>query len=168
MTKEKVNELVITREFNAPRQLVFDAFTQAKHLAHWWGPVGFTLKVLKLEVCAGGVFHYSMEAVNGHKMWGLFNYIEIEAPGKIVFTSSFADEYGNSIPAPFSADFPQKVMNVWTFEEQNGKTTLTLRGGPVNPTEAQSRFYEGMHPSMQQGFKGTFDQLESYLEKINK
>lgn len=167
MEKEKVNELVITRVFNAPRQLVFNAFTQAEHLAHWWGPVGFTLKVIKLDVRAGGSFHYSMEAENGYKMWGVFNYIEIQSPDKVVFTSSFADEQGNRISAPFSADFPQKVLNIWTFEEHEGKTTLTLRGGPVDATEAQNKFYEGMHPSMQQGFKGTFDQLAVYLEKMN-
>ncbi len=167
MEKEKMNELLITRVFDAPRDLVFKAFTQAEHLSHWWGPVGFKLTVIKLDVRAGGCFHYSMEAINGHKMWGLFDYIEIDAPGRIVFTSSFADEQGNSTPAPFSADFPQKVLNTWTFEEIDGKTTLTLRGGPVNATDVQNKFYDAMRPSMNQGFGATFDQLELYLKKMD-
>lgn len=166
--KEKPNELVITRVFNAPKQLVFDAFTKAEHLAHWWGPAGFDLKVLKLDVRAGGCFHYCMEAENGHKMYGLFNYREIQGPDKITFTSSFADETGNSIPAPFSPDFPQHILNMWTFEEENGKTTITLKGYPVDATEAQVKSYEGMHSSMQQGFAGTFEKLETYLKKISK
>ena len=64
------SEFTITRVFDAPRQLVWDAWTQAERLAEWWGPAGFKLKVAKLDLRPGGTFHYSMVAPNGHEMWG--------------------------------------------------------------------------------------------------
>lgn len=167
-------ELIIIREINAPKSLVFEAFTQEEHLKHWWGPVGFKLDVLHLDVKVGGKFHYGMKSAEGHEMFGIFNYKEISAPDKIVFTSGFADKDGNLIRAPFSQDFPIEVLNSWSFEEKNGKTTLTLKGNPFNATENELNFYANMHASMNEGFNKTFDELDAYfaakfqLRKENK
>ena len=167
-------ELIIVREINAPKALVFDAFTQAEHLKQWWGPAGFQLEVLHLDVQVGGKFHYGMKSAEGHEMFGVFNYKEISAPDKIVFTSGFADKEGNLIRAPFSQDFPIEVLNIWSFEEKNGKTTLTLKGNPFNATENELNFFTNMHAGMNEGFNKTFDQLDAYfaakfqLRKENK
>ncbi len=167
MTKENVNELVITRVLDAPIDLVFKTITQAEHLAHWWGPKGLKLNVLQLELRVGGVFHYGMEAENGQKMWGKFVYREINPPSSITFVNSFADEQGNTIRAPFSPAWPLEILNVWTFTEQDGKTLLTLHGRPINATNEEIELFESMKTSMQQGFGGTFDQLTEYLTKIS-
>lgn len=159
-------DLVITRTFDAPRELVFQAFTQADHLQHWWGPKGTTLRVSKLDVRPGGVFLYSMEAPDGNKMWGKFVYREVVAPEKIVFTNSFSDEEGNIIRAPFSQTWPLEVLNTWTLTEEVGKTTITLHGVPLNATEEEQQNFADMYGSMQQGFGGTFDQLENYLARL--
>lgn len=166
MEIKNTNELVITRVFNAPRSLVFNAFTQAAHLAHWWGPTGMKLKVLKLEVRKGGVFHFSMKAPDGTEMYGIFNYKEVIAPEKIVFTNAFADKSGNIARAGFSPLFPLEILNTWTFTEEHGKTTLTLRGIPYNATEEEHAFFRSMHENMNQGFGGTFNQLEAYLKTL--
>jgi uncharacterized protein YndB with AHSA1/START domain len=159
-------QLVIKRELKAPQELVFKAFTESKHLVHWWGPKGFQLEVNHLDVRPGGKFHYSMK-MNENVMHGLFQYKEVSPFGKIVFISSFADEQGNIIKAPFGIDFPLEVMNTWTFEEKDGITTITIQGGPYNATEEQNKVYESMFASMNQGFGGTFDQLEAYLVTMN-
>jgi len=163
---QKGKELVITRVLNAPRELVFKAFSEAEALAQWWGPKGATIKVNKLDLKPGGIFHYSMQSPMG-EMWGKFNYWEITKPERIVFTNSFSDKDANTVRAPFSNDFPLEIMNILTLAEQNGKTTITLKGSPVNATEAEMNFFTNMFSGLEQGFGGTFDQLEEYLAKAN-
>ncbi len=157
-------ELVIQREIKAPKKLVFEAFTQAEHLQHWWGPVGMKLEIISLDVRPNGKFHYKMEAPNGHAMFGILKYLEIQAPDKIVFINAFADEKGNVIKAPFDMDFPLEIKNTWTFEEKDGITTLSLRGNPLEATPAQLEVYAAMTQSMNEGFGKTFDQLDVYIK----
>jgi uncharacterized protein YndB with AHSA1/START domain len=156
-------ELVITRVLDAPRELVFKAWAEVDRLAKWWGPKGSTIHVVAFDLRPGGIFHYGMRYPDGNEMWGKFVYHEVVAPERIVFANSFADAQGNTIRAPFSADWPLEIMNTLTLTESEGKTTLTLRGGPLNATEAEHAIFESMRSSMQQGFGGTFDQLDEYL-----
>ena len=160
----RTQELIIKRKIAAPKKMVFEAFTKAEHLIHWWGPVGMKLEIISLDVRPNGKFHYKMEAANGHAMYGIFKYLEIQAPDKIVFINSFADEKGNVIKAPFDMDFPLEIKNTWTFEENAGITTLTLRGNPLEATPAQLEVYAGMTQNMNEGFGKTFEQLDNYLK----
>ncbi len=155
--------LVITRDFAAPRDLVFKAFTEAERLAQWWGPKGFGMAVAKLELRPGGLFHYSMRPPNGTEMWGRFVYREIVPPERLVFISSFADEQGNPTPNPFTPGWPLEVLNIVTFAEHDGQTTVVLQGGPLNATAAERQLFADSTKSMQQGFDGTFEQLDAYL-----
>lgn len=166
MSETTANELLITRTFNAPRELVFQCWTQPEHLAHWWGPTGMELEVLSHDLRPGGAFHFSMKAPDGFQMWAKFVYNEITSPEKLVYTSSFSDAEANIIRAPFSPIYPLEVFNSMKFEEQDSRTVLTLRGGPVNSTEEEAAFYASMMDDMQQGFGGTFAQLDEYLAKL--
>lgn len=158
-------ELVITRVLNAPRELVFKVWSEPAHMANWWGPAGFKLSIKKFDFRPGGIFHYHMLA-GENQMWARFLFGDIRQNELITFTSSFSDPGGNVTPAPFSKDFPEEVFNRVTFTEENGKTLLTLRGGPVNPKPAQQAFYDSMEDSMRGGFGATFDQLEAYLATL--
>ncbi len=160
------NELVIVREFNAPRELVFDAFTQAEHLSEWWGPKGSKITILKADIQTGGTFHYELTSPDNTSMCGKFVYQEIVRPEKIVFISSFADKAGNVIPTPFPIKFPNEILNTWLLSEHNGKTKITLRGEPINATEEEREGFRNLFSSMKQGFGGTFDQLEEHLKNI--
>jgi len=160
------NKLVITRTLDAPRELVWKAWSDPKALAEWWGPKEFELGVHKLEFKPGGEFHYSMKAHNGFEMWGKFTYKEIAAPEKIVFTSSFSNEKGEITRAPFfDGKWPLEILNTMILTEENDKTILTLTGGPINSTDEELQVFEGNRKSMQQGFAGTFEKLDQYLEK---
>ena len=161
------NEFTVSRVFNAPRKLVFEAMTQADHLKHWWGPKGVVVKVHKLEVKPGGIFHYSMTNPDGSVLWGRFTFQEIVAPEKLVFLNAFSDEKGNVVPAPFDPTFPEQVLNEWTFTEQHGKTTLTLRATAFNAAPASQKAFEEMFTSMTGGYGGMFDVFDDYLKKIN-
>ena len=160
------DEFEIPRVYDAPRDLVWKAWTDAGALAKWWGPKGSTIRVIKLDFRPGGVFHYAMAFQPGHEMFGRFVYREIEAPGRLVYVNSFSDADGGITRAPFPQlgdKWPLEVLNILTLTEQDGKTTLTLRGGPINATEEERKTFAGMADSMRQGFGGTFDQLAEYL-----
>ena len=159
-------ELVIRHEIEAPRELVYKAWTEAEHLSQWWGPKGFLVGVARLELKPGGIFHYSIQAGDGPIMWGKFTYHTVSTPDRLVYTSSFSDPDANTTRAPFSATWPLEILNTLTLEEQDGKTILTLRGGPTNASAEEQRTFEEGIPSIQQGFAGTLEQLKSYLAKI--
>ncbi|MFS0725232.1 SRPBCC domain-containing protein [Paenibacillus sp. 1P07SE] len=161
--KPEGKELVITRVLHAPRELVFQTWSEIEHLEQWWGPKGFELSHTRLDFRPGGFFHYKMQSADGSHMWGKFVYHEIEAPEKIVWVNSFSDEAGNIVRAPFSDLIPLEIQNTLTFSEENGVTNITLHSVPVHASDEETRFFEGMFDSMQDGFKGTFDQLEAYV-----
>ncbi len=159
-------EFTIERVFNAPRDLVWKAWSEPERLAQWWGPKGCKIEVRKLEFKPGGIFHYGMLMPNGQATWwGRFAYREIEKPARIVFVNSFSDEAGGITRAPFSRTWPLEVLNYLTLTEDNGRTTVALRGGPINASAEERANFEDMFSSMRQGFGGTFDQLEEYLAK---
>jgi uncharacterized protein YndB with AHSA1/START domain len=158
-------EIAATRVFDAPRELVFKAWTESERLKQWWGPKGFTMLSLKLDLRPGDVFHYCMRAPNGSEMWGKFVYREIVAPKRIVFVNSFSDANGNLTRHPLSPSWPLEVLTTLTFAEHEGKTTLKLQGSPISATEEEHNAFEAGHKSMQQGFTGTLDQLAAYLAK---
>lgn len=160
------NEFVITRVLDAPRDLVFKAWTERERLAHWWGPTGFTLSVLQLDLRPGGIFHYAMRSADGYEMWGKFTYRDIAAPERIVSILSFADQEGNPVRHPMSPTWPLETLNTMTLAEQEGTTTLTLRSTPLNASELEQKTFCDGHSSMTYGFGATFDQLDSYLAKL--
>ena len=162
MKKEEMLEF--SRVLNAPRKLVYKAFSGSAALAQWWGPKGCSINIVTFDFRPGGIFHYNME-MNGKVMWGKFRYLEIVEPERIVFVNSFSDEDGNVTPNPFLPTFPLEIMNIVTFTEHDGKTTLAFRGRPINATETEQQTFRDMNSSMQQGFAGTFDALEEYLAK---
>ncbi|MCE7064580.1 SRPBCC domain-containing protein [Dyadobacter sp. CY326] len=154
--------LKIVRQFNAPKTLVFDAFASPEAFGKWWGPAGSQLSVESFDFKPGGKTHYKMES-NGHTMWGLFQYKNILRADLLEFINSFADAEGNIITSPFPMDFPLEISNKITLEESEGVTTLTIQGHPINATPEQIETYKSITNSMEQGFGGTFDQLEAYL-----
>ncbi len=158
-------DFVITRVFDAPRERVWNAFTDADHLKHWWGPKGFTMQTIKLDLRPGGVFHYSMRSPDGRETWGKFVYREIVPPDGMVFVNSFSDETGNLVRHPFSSTWPLEVLNTLTLAQHDDQTRLTLAGGPINASEEERETFAAGHASMQKGFGGTFDQLAEYLAK---
>jgi uncharacterized protein YndB with AHSA1/START domain len=158
-------EFVVSRVFDAPRELVWKAHSEAGRLTQWWGPKGFTMKVAKLDFRPGGIFHYGMQSPGGQEMWGRFTYREIVRPERIVFVVSFSDASGGVTRHPGSATWPLEVLNTLTLAEDGGRTTLTIRGGPIDASAEECRTFEGAFAGMQQGFKGTLDQLAEYLER---
>jgi uncharacterized protein YndB with AHSA1/START domain len=159
---------VITRTFDAPRDLVWEVWTDPEHLKHWWGPKGLTMLSARVDLRPGGMFHYGMRTPDGHEMWGRFVYREIVPQERAVFIVSFSDAQGGITRHPLSATWPLEVLNTMTLTEKNGKTTMTLEGIPINATEEERRTFQEGRGSMQQGFRGSLDQLDAYLASVRK
>ena len=158
-----VAELAITREFDAPRDLVWKAWTEPERLATWWGPPGSEIRVKGLDLRAGGAFLYSMQTPNGPEMWGKFVYREVSPQDCLVFVNCFSDEKGGLTRNPWIATWPLEILNTLTLVERDGKTTLTLQGGPINATADELQAFAAGVSGMRQGFAGTFKQLDRYL-----
>jgi uncharacterized protein YndB with AHSA1/START domain len=159
-------EFTFRRTFDAPRERVWRAWTEAESLAQWWGPKNAKIRVIRLDLRPGGIFHYAMTFQPGHDMYGRFVYREIVAPERIVFVNSFSDPAGGITRAPFPQLkdlWPLEVLNVMTLTEEGGRTTLSLRGSPINATEEERKVFAANTESMRQGFGGTFDQLAGFL-----
>jgi uncharacterized protein YndB with AHSA1/START domain len=160
-------EFVISRLFDAPRELVFRMWTEAEHLKKWFGPSGFTIPVCHLNLVPGGAFHYCMRGPNGSEMWGKWVFQEIETPQWIVQVNTFSNKHGNITRHPYVPDWPLEMLATTTFDEQEGKTLVKLVSLPVNPTAAEQRMFDTMHDAMAQGWNGTFDQLAAYLTTLS-
>ena len=163
---ENRKPFTITRTFDAPQALVWEASTKPEHLMHWWGPVGMKMKHATVDLRPGGMFHYGMEAPDGTEMWGRFVYREIHPVSKLVFVVSFSDKSGGITRHPIAPDWPAEMMNILELSESNGKTTLTLTGYPINATGPEEDIYYSNFGSMNGGFNATYDQLEKYLKEL--
>lgn len=155
----------ISRVFNASRDKVWKAWTEPERLKHWWGPRGFKVHTCKVDLRPGGMFLYGMTGPDGKDMWGRFIYREIVPPKKLVFIVSFSDPQGGVTRHPMSPGWPQHILSTVNFEEQGGKTKVSIHWTPHEATEAERKVFEEGRASMQQGWGGTLDQLTAYLEK---
>ncbi len=158
-----LQEFVIQRTFNAPRDLVWKAWTERERLMQWFGPQGMTMSSADMDFRPGGQFHYCLTTPEGNEMWGKFVYREIDPPSKIVLVSSFSDAAGGLTRHPFVPDWPPETLSTTTFEEHNGQTTMTLRSSPLNASPAEIKTFDTNRDGMNQGWNGTFQQLEEYL-----
>lgn len=151
MANEK--ELTLTRIINAPRALVFRAFTDPKHVAQWWGPRGFTNPVCELDLRPGGAILIHMRSPDGiiYPMTGVYH--EIVRPERLIFTSAALDEKGHPL---------FEVLNTITFAEHGGKTTLTMHASVSKVRVEAAPYLAGMEA----GWMQTLERLEEFVAKI--
>lgn len=158
------SEFVISRVFDAPRELMWKAWTEPDRLMQWFGPKGVKMPACKMDLRPGGIFHYCMLTPDGHEMWGKWVFREIDAPARLVLVSSFSDAGGGLTRHPLNPQWPLETLSTTTLEAMGNKTRLTIRWTPLNAKPAERATFEQSHASMQQGWGGTFEQLEDYLK----
>ncbi len=159
---KNIKELTITRVFDAPRELVWKAWTEPERVKRWWGPKGFTSPVIKIDLRVGGEYLSCMRSPEGQDFWGKGIFREIVAPERLVMTDSFVDKEGNTVPASYygmSGDWPLEMLVTVMFEEQGDKTKLILKHSGIEGISATDR------DNMEQGWSQSFDKLAVYLEK---
>ena len=153
-------QVSITRVIDAPRQLVFEAWTDPQHLLRWYAPNNCTFRIKEIEVVPGGQFLHCITNPQFGDCWCKGVYHEIVEPERIVFSLNLSDENGNDVTGAevgHHHDWPSKTMVTVTLTEQDGKTILRL---DQNVPEALAK-QTGAHPSWLQ----MLDKLEHELKK---
>ena len=144
-----LQQIVLTRVFNAPRKLVFDAFTRPELLRRWFGPHGWSLVVCEVDLRVGGGFRFVLRSPEGNQMCMRGTYCEIDAPNRSVHKESFDDLPGES-----------EVTTVLT--ESDGRTELK-----ATITYASQEIRDAVISSgMEHGAAETYDRLAELLELI--
>ncbi len=163
LSKVEGNVLILERVFNAPRELVFQAFSEAEHLKQWWGPRGWTVPVCHVDFRPGGVWHYCMKCEDknqgdfyGMESWGKGIYKNIVTGELIEYTDYFSDAEGN-----LNADMPSTEI-VLEFIEVDGGTKLLNKATYASAESLQQVLDMGM----EQGITETWDRLEEHLQNV--
>ena len=146
-------ELVVTRLINAPRERVFEAWTNPEQVVQWWGPDGFTNTIHEMEVKPGGVWRFIMHGPDGRDYPNKIVFIEVVKPELLVYKHSGDD--GTEDVTHYSTV---------TFEEQNGKTNLVMR---LVFDTAEERERVVKEYGAKEGGIQTINKLEEYLAKKN-
>jgi uncharacterized protein YndB with AHSA1/START domain len=139
------HELVITRTFDAPRALVFKAWSKAEHAARWFGPKDFTVPHCKMDFRVGGAYRACIRAADGKEYWMRGSYREIVEPERIVFTFAWEED----------GERGRDTVITVTFAEQGDKTRMTFR----------QAFFESIseRDSHNEGWNECFDRLVQFL-----
>jgi uncharacterized protein YndB with AHSA1/START domain len=150
-------EVVINRFFDAPRDLVFRAWTTAESLRQWYAPTGCSIDVYELDLRPGGVFRHCIRTPAKECMCkGV--YLEVVAPERLVYTLSFCDDKGNRLePADvgMNHEWPSETTVTVTFEERDGGTMVRLHQSVSEALAKQT----GAHPSWLQMLDRLAEQL---------
>ena len=143
-------EVSMTRVFNAPRQMVFEAFTQPELVSRWLtGPEGWTMPICEIDLKVGGNYRYGWRHADGKTMSSHGTYHEIVPPERVVVTESFDDPW-----------YPGEALGTTTFVEGGGRTTVTMT---IQYDSKETRDAV-LKTGMERGVAYSFDQLEKILE----
>lgn len=167
MTKSAGNEMdrmMVTRVFDAPRELVWKAWTDPKYVKQWWGPHGCTSPSCEIDFRVGGKFLICGRMPDGQEFWNGGEYHEIVPHEKIVSSMYFCDSKGNKIdPAEIGIEHEaiEDAYDVTTFEDfGNGQTKLTFIGNETMQSAIESGQAEGM--------KQVLDKVAAVVEELTR
>jgi uncharacterized protein YndB with AHSA1/START domain len=146
-------ELVLTRVFAAPRELVFRAWTQAEHFARWFGPHGATLPVCRLDARPGGTLHYQHHFPDYPDVWVAGTFTDVSPPERVSYDVWFSDETGGRVERP---GFPGEMSITARFDEHPGGTLVTVHQVGLVTDQGEV-----------QGWTETLDRLASLLAELH-
>jgi len=154
-------DLVIVREFDAPRDLVWSVWTEPRHIEKWWGPRGFDTRVVELNLTVGGVMRYVMIGPDGteYPVSGVIK--EMDPPNVIVSTDEF-DEGFEELAAEKGIDLPTGIIATARFDDLGTRTRLTL--SLSHPTPEDRKKHEDM--GVVAGWNSSFDCMDDYLAEL--
>ncbi len=146
-------EHVFTRTLDAPRALVFTAWTDPKHLAQWWGPHHFTNPVCEADPRPGGAIYIEMRGPEGTTYPMHARFVEVVPPERLVFTTFLENDAGTVF---------LEVLNTVTFAERDGKTLLTVNARVVSAGPGSEEPLSGM----EEGWSQSLERLAAYTARL--
>jgi uncharacterized protein YndB with AHSA1/START domain len=150
ITMPSDKEIVITRTFNAPRRLVFEAWTKPEHVRQWYGMRPLKMTVCEIDLSVGGRWRYVLRSPDGSEHGFGGEYKEITPPERLVYSESYEGMPGH-----------ESLVTV-SFEEQDGTTTLTSRMLYQTKEDRDGHVASGMEPGMRE----TLGRLEQHLATL--
>lgn len=165
--QNKKNVFIINRSFKASPEEIFEMWTNPEHLDKWLPPENTSMEIYSSDIQVGGNLHFSMFGEGGPRMYGLFQYVEISPPNKLIYIQSFCDENKKKCNPPFASVWPENLLNTVTFfEEGDGETRVTVQCEVYgDATDEERKVFVESKASMTGGWTGSFDTLEEYLAK---
>lgn len=154
--EKKDRELVLSRIFDAPRELVFEMYSKCEHIKHWWGPGDWPVTYCNMDFRVNGNWYYCMSGPDGQESWGKGIYQEIVRPEKLVWQDYFTDKDGN-----VNEKMPG-MLHIVELTHENGKTIMKSHTHFSNPEQMKQILDMGVV----EGMTMVFDQLEAYLVEI--
>ena len=157
-------QFVINRSFDAPLAVMFEMWTDPEHFSKWLPPTGFDMQFIKCDIRPGGSSFYFMSGPDGMKMYGKAEYLEIEKPGRIVYTQQFCDENGSVARHPKSATWPETMLTVVQLTEEGPqRTRVTVTWEPCGAISREElETFIKARAGMTMGWTGSFDKLETF------
>jgi len=158
---------VINRSFDASIEVMFDLWTNPKHFSQWLPPTGFKMEFINADIKENGSTFYSMFNETGVKMYGRIKYLKIERPKFISYLQQFCDENENISRHPFAPTWPETMFTqIRLSEEGPERTRVSVAWEPYGPTSKEEMdMFVQSRSGMTQGWTGSFDKLEQYLEE---
>ena len=154
---------IITRELDAPRELVWKVWSDPAHLANWFGPKGSTILLSEMDLRPGGTYRFGLRGAGGD-MYARWTFRDVVPGERLTTINEFTDAQANPIPAPFAESWPVKMISAVYLEAIGpARTRVTVRWAPFEATAAEETVFANNKPSMNQGWSGTFEKLEAYL-----
>ncbi|GJM14627.1 MAG: hypothetical protein DHS20C12_30300 [Pseudohongiella sp.] len=158
----------IVREFDAPLELVFNAWTEVKHLQNWMFPMpGCSCEFVSADIRDGGTSLHKITMPNGHEMWLFTKYEEVSSPHKLVFLQYMSNENGDIVEMSHMPNWPKDMLATLLFEEvADGKTKLTFLWEPRDPSPEELATFEASRADHSKGWGAGMEQLQTYLELL--
>ncbi len=153
VTSQDGNRLLMSREFAAPQETVFRAYTEREHLMNWWGPPTWPLDYCTVDLRPGGIWHYRMRGPEGEESWGKAIYTTIDPYSHLAYTDYFSDADGAEVPPGMDIDI--------VFEDHGNRTTLRSTTTFASLDDLQKVLDMGMI----EGLSETLDRLDELLAR---
>lgn len=162
-------ELAATMVLNAPRELVFKAWTDPEHFSQWFGPRDIQLPFCELDPRPGGLIHFCHRFADGTELWVKGTYLAIKAPEHLAFRVAFVDRMGKPAPHPMFPDWPLAAAfeTFVTLLESGRATQLELRQIVTPPSVANSPTVARERGLAMEGWKASLERLAERLAEMD-
>jgi uncharacterized protein YndB with AHSA1/START domain len=159
---------IIARSFEAPIDLAFEMWTNAKHFPQWMGPTGSTMKFIDCHIQPGKTSFYEMQ-FEGNTMYGKFEYLEISRPTRLVYKQWFSTKDGGLSRHPMAPTWPAFMLTTVTFSEEGADQTRIVIKWEIfgEATQEERAMFHSAKAGMQGGWTGSFDKLEEFLTSLH-
>ena len=152
-----------SHSFSAPRQDLWNAWTDKDRLRVWFGPKGCPILFSAMDLQPGGFYHYAMKMPDGSTMWGKWLFKSVIVPEMLAFDYAFSNKEGEVIRHPWNPNWPEHVLCTVSFVANGPTTTLNIDWTTKTEAENEREAFESGREAFQKGWQDTFERLAAFL-----